>query len=73
MSRSIRTVSIACLLAAAAIVSLVAQLVAQQGMGGGSKAAPRGPAKARTGLPNPKIDFRDIAAAAGLAAPNVYG
>jgi hypothetical protein len=29
--------------------------------------------KARLDLPGPKIEFRDIAAAAGLTAPNVYG
>src|SRR5688572_20886893 len=43
-----------------------------QGMGG-SKAVARASEKARTGLTSPKLDSRDIAATAGLTAPNVYG
>ena len=50
----------------------ISVLVAQ-GMGGGPRAAPRPSAKARLDLPTPKVDFRDIASAAGLTAPNVYG
>ena len=43
-----------------------------QGMGGG-KAAVKASPKARLELRTPKVDFRDVAAAAGLTAPNVYG
>src|SRR5882724_11492710 len=57
------------LLPAAALVPLLLA----QGMGGGAKAVTRGSAKARIDLPSPKVEFRDIAAAAGLTAPNVYG
>jgi hypothetical protein len=53
-------------------LALAAQLVAQ-GMGGGVKVTARGSARARLDLPSPKVEFRDIAAAAGLTAPNVYG
>jgi hypothetical protein len=56
------------LLAAAGLVPLLLA----QGMGG-AKAVARASAKARVDLPNPKVAFRDIAAAAGLTAPNVYG
>ena len=56
------------LLAAAGLVPLLLA----QGMGG-AKAVARASAKARLDLPNPKVEFRDIAAAAGLTAPNVYG
>src|SRR5437763_9640185 len=48
-------------------------VVLAQGMGTGLKIQPRGPARARLDLPSPKIEFRDIAASAGLTAPNVYG
>src|SRR5260370_15895976 len=64
-----RTAVVLCLLSAAAIVPLLLA----QGMGGGSKAIARGPAKARLDLPSPKVEFRDIAAAAGLTALNIYG
>src|SRR5260370_24998651 len=57
------------LLSDAAIVPLLLA----QGMGGGPKAIARGAAKARLDLPNPKVEFRDIAAAAGLTASNIYG
>jgi len=49
------------------------QLLIAQGMGGGPKAVARGSPKARMDLPSPKVEFRDIAAAAGLTAENVYG
>jgi hypothetical protein len=55
-----------------ALAAIVPLLVAQ-GMGGGPKAAARPSPKARLDLPSPKIDFRDIAAVAGLTASNVYG
>jgi hypothetical protein len=42
-------------------------------MGGGPKAMARGAAKARSDLPNPKVELRDIAAAAGLTTSNIYG
>src|SRR5262245_55148407 len=48
-------------------------LLIAQGMGSGSKWMARGAWKARLDLPSPKVEFRDIAAAAGLTAPNVYG
>src|SRR6266702_6675965 len=48
-------------------------LLLAQGMGGGPKAIARGAAKARLDLPSPKVEFRDIAAAAGLTASNIYG
>src|SRR6266481_542420 len=60
----------------AAMLSLlvaVGPLLLAQGMGSGAKAVTRGPAKARLDLPSPKVEFRDIAAAAGLTAPNIYG
>ena len=47
-------------------------LLAAQGMGG-SKAAVKASNKARLDLPGPKVEFRDIAAAVGLTAPNIYG
>src|SRR5207245_2252209 len=68
-SRSMRTVAVLCLLSAAAIVPLLLG----QGMGGGPKAIARGAAKARLDLPSPKVEFHDIAAAAGLTASNIYG
>src|SRR5947199_2152031 len=68
-NRSMRTAAVLCLLSAAAIVPLLLA----QGMGGGPKAIARGAAKARLDAPNPKVEFRDIAAAAGLSASNVYG
>src|SRR5258708_4614530 len=61
--------TVLCLLSAAAIVPLLLA----QGMGGGPKAIARGAAKARLDLPSPKVEFRDIAAAAGLTASNIYG
>ena len=64
-----RTAAVLCLLAA---TELVPWLLAQ-GMGGGAKAVARGSARARRDLPAPKVEFRDIAAAAGLTAPNIYG
>jgi hypothetical protein len=64
---TMRTAAVLCLLTAAD------PLLLAQGMGGGAKAVARGPAKARLDLPSPKVDYRDIAAAAGLTAPNIYG
>src|SRR6266852_5008852 len=64
-----RTAALLCLFSAAVVVPLLLA----QGMGGGPKAVARGAAKARLDLPNPKIEFRDIAAAAGLTASNIYG
>ena len=61
--------TVLCLLSAAVIVPLLLA----QGMGGGPKAIARGAAKARLDLPSPKVEFRDIAAAAGLTASNIYG
>src|SRR5437016_897346 len=58
---------VACALAA------VVSLLLGQGMGGGPKALARPSTKARLDLPNPKVDFRDIARAAGLTVSNVYG
>jgi hypothetical protein len=58
-----------CLLA----VPLMVRWLPAQGMGGGPKAVARGSSKARLDLPSPKVDFQDIAAAAGLTASNVYG
>ena len=55
-----------------ALIMIVPLLLAQ-GMGGGPKAVARPSAKARVNTPNPKVDLRDIAAAAGLTASNVYG
>ena len=69
MTLWIRAVSIAGLLTAVAI----ALLMGQKGMGGGSRAIPSEPAKARIALPTPEIDFRDVAAAAGLRSNNIYG
>src|SRR2546425_1103861 len=63
-----RTAAAMCLFSAAAVVPLLLA----QGMGG-RKATARGAAKARVDLPSPKVEFRDIAAAAGLTVPNVYG
>src|SRR5258706_1845061 len=60
-----RTVAVLCL--------FPVPLLLAQGMGGGPKAIARGAAKARLDLPSPKVEFRDIAAAAGLTASNVYG
>ncbi len=60
-----RTVAVLCLFSV--------PLLLAQGMGGGPKAIARGAAKARLDVPSPKIEFHDIAAAAGLTAPNVYG
>src|SRR5882724_10338334 len=65
-----RTAAAMCLASAAVVVPL---LLLAQGMGGGPKAIARGAAKAQLDLPSPKVEFRDIAAAAGLTAPNVYG
>src|SRR5712692_3387494 len=48
-------------------------LLLAQGMGGGPKAVARPSPRARLDLPSPKIDFRDIALAAGLTTSNVYG
>jgi hypothetical protein len=64
-----RIAALLCLLA----VPLLVRWLPAQGMGGGPKAIARGSAKARLDLPSPKVAFRDIAAAAGLTAPNVYG
>src|SRR5882762_4710074 len=60
-----RTAAVLCLFSVPLLLS--------QGMGGGSKAIARGASKARLDLPNPKVEFRDIAAAAGLSASNIYG
>lgn len=65
---ALRTITLACAISAVAML-----LVANQGMGGGSKAAPHPSAKAGSGVPVPKADFRDVAAATGLDTPNVYG
>jgi hypothetical protein len=65
----VRTAAVFCLLAAPALLPLLPG----QGMGGGAKAVARGSTRARLDLTSPKVDFRDIAAAAGLTAPNVYG
>ncbi len=54
-------------------VTVLVPLLIAQGMGGGPKAIARPSPKARLDLPHPKVDFRDIASAAGLTAPNVYG
>src|SRR5260370_15051563 len=40
---------------------------------GGGKAVVKASPNARLDLPTPKVEFRDVAAAAGLTAPNVYG
>src|SRR4051812_31771998 len=62
------------ILAGLGAATLVLPLLLSQGMGGaGPKAMARGAAKARLDAPNPKVEFRDIAAAAGLSASNVYG
>src|SRR5260370_38544634 len=64
-----RTAVVLCPLSAAAI----GPVLLAQGMGGGPKAIARGAAKARLDLPSPKVEFRDIAAAAGLTASSIYG
>src|SRR5436309_2759324 len=64
-----RTAAVICLLASPGLV----QWLPAQGMGGGAKAVARGSAKARLDLHSPKVEFRDIAAVAGLTSPNVYG
>jgi hypothetical protein len=51
----------------------VTAVLLAQGMGSGARAVARGSPKARIDRPNPKIEFRDIAATAGLTAANVYG
>jgi hypothetical protein len=47
--------------------------VMAQGMGNSVRVKARGPSRAHLDLPSPKIEFRDIAATAGLTVPNVYG
>ncbi len=47
-------------------------LLLSQGMGGGRMTARPSP-RARLDLPSPTVEFRDVAAEAGLTAPNVYG
>src|SRR5437868_13772282 len=64
-----RSAAVICLLALAGS----RQWLPGQGMGGGARAVARGSAKARLDLPTPNVEFRDIAAAAGLTSPNVYG
>ena len=64
-----RMAALLCVFAASALV----QWLEAQGMGGAPRAVARGSANARLDLPNPKIDFRDIAAASGLTVPNTYG
>lgn len=46
---------------------------AQQGMGSGTKVHPRASAKAAIHRKLPPTDFRDVAAAWGITAPNLYG
>jgi hypothetical protein len=51
----------------------LAALLHAQGMGGGAHAVQQGSARARLDIPSPKVDFRDVAIAAGLTASNIYG
>ncbi|MGH9674300.1 MAG: CRTAC1 family protein [Bryobacteraceae bacterium] len=51
----------------------VAATAYSQGMGGAVKASPRASPKAAIELPAPRLDFRDVAASAGVTAANVYG
>ena len=66
---SMKTAVVLCLLVAAIVVGWASA----QGMGGGPKAVARESPRARVDLPGPKVELRDIAASAGLTAPNIYG
>lgn len=52
---------------------LLPPLLNGQGMGSGQRAVARASSKARTDIATPKVHFVDVAASAGLTAPNVYG
>lgn len=60
-------------LAGSVALLAAAALCHGQGMGGSAPSVTRASARAKSDLPTPPIDFRDIAASAGLTAPNVYG
>ena len=66
---SMKTAVVLCLL----VMPVVIRWLPAQGMGGGPKAMARGSPRARLDLPDPKVEFRDIAVSAGLTAPNIYG
>jgi hypothetical protein len=62
-----------CLPALVVFALLSATEVRAQGMGSSIKVSPRSSRKAAVDLAAPRIEFRDIAASAGLTGTNVYG